>query len=131
MSRDLIDQLQENGRVAVETASIVTKLLSASLLNQTHRERFRVAVMLRHGEIVDLKSRIAATSVDNDLSRFVSLLEALWNQIAEQVSEHQADLPSVDASRASASISSQRPSLTILSGATQEPPTQATLGKRR
>ncbi len=131
MSRDLIDQLQENGRVAVETASVVTKLLSASLLNQAHRERFRVAVMLRHGEIVDLKDRVAATSADPDLSRVVSFLEALWNQIADQVSEHQAGLPSVDASRASASISPQRPSLTMLSGATHEPPTQATLGKRR
>jgi len=88
VSRDLIDQLQENGRVAVETATVVTKLLSASLLNQAHRERFRSAVTLRHGEILDLKDRVAAMSADPDLSRIVSRLEALWDQIAERVGEH-------------------------------------------
>lgn len=85
VSRDLIDQLQENGRIAVETAAVVTKLLSASLFNQAHRERFRPAVTLRHEEILDLKNRIAASGVDPAVSRVAKRLEALWDQIAERV----------------------------------------------
>ena len=85
MSRDLIDQLHENGRVAVETAAVVTKLLSASLLNQAHRERFRSAVMLRHGEILELKDRVAELQPDPDVNRIITRLEALWDQIAERV----------------------------------------------
>ncbi|MCO5065068.1 MAG: hypothetical protein M9924_11730 [Rhizobiaceae bacterium] len=87
MSRDLIDQLQENGRVAVETAAVVTKLLSASLLNQAHRERFRSAVTLRHGEILELKGRAAQLEGDPDLNRVILRLEALWDQIAERMVE--------------------------------------------
>lgn len=87
MSRDLIDQLQENGRVAVETASVVTKLLSASLLNQTHRERFRSAVTLRHGEILDLKRRVGEAETDPAVGRIIIRLEALWDQIAERVGD--------------------------------------------
>lgn len=80
-----MDQLQENGRVAVETAAVVTKLLSASLLTKAHRERFRSAVTLRHGEILGLKNRVAQMQPDPDLKRVVSRLEALWDQIAERV----------------------------------------------
>lgn len=85
MSRDLIDQLQENGRVAVETAAMVTKLLSASLLDQERRERFRSAVTLRHEEIIGLKNRVANDAADPTVSRIVISLEALWDQIAERV----------------------------------------------
>ncbi|MBX3598104.1 MAG: hypothetical protein KF874_11110 [Rhizobiaceae bacterium] len=87
MSRDLIDQLHENGRVAVETAAVVTKLLSASLMNQAHRERFRSAVLLRHGEILNLRDRLDPDNTDPELDRVVMRLEALWNQIARQVEE--------------------------------------------
>ena len=85
VSRDLIDQLQENGRVAVETASVVTKLTTSSLLSKSQREHIRSAVLLRAKEVRELRDRLLLTHDDPGINRLIDRLEALWDDIGRRV----------------------------------------------